>query len=152
VIWWAGLELSKNENMALKNNNILFMLIPNIFFLSVLTILSYLNGNILRFGIYPVLFLRHFGFAFLFISLAMYGGRLKNILKKMLYPFLFIAPISYGIYIFHYPIFIQYSSGLHPFLDIPLKLFMLFLLSYVVEIKLQPLVNKVVKSTNRYSP
>jgi hypothetical protein len=62
------------------------------------------------FGFYPFLMFRHFFFAFLVVLLGLLWYRHKLIyFDKTLAIFGIIAPISYGLYIFHFPILEQWN-------------------------------------------
>lgn len=148
IIWWVGLELStytdgsKSKSEIFKS--ILLLFVPIITILFITCIYCALNKQVLKLGIYPILFLRHFAFAFIFSFIALKGGILKDSTERIISPFRALAPISYGIYIFHYVIFIQLKTGMVWYFDIPIKLFLVFSLSYLVEVKLQPIVNRYI--------
>ncbi|WP_169303309.1 acyltransferase family protein [Pedobacter cryophilus] len=149
IIWWCGLELSSlktilsNKTFNVKRAFIAFF--PILLLLTITTIYRQVNFGEFRAGVYPLLFLRHFTFAFLFVFLALKGGMFKLFIKSIIFPFHHLAPISYGFYIFHYIIFIQWSTGISWYFDIPLKLIIVFALSYLVEIKCQPIINRYIK-------
>jgi len=67
-------------------------------------------------GVFPVLPLRHFAFALLCILLC--GTSLAAVLIKTAQPFArpaaYIASISYGLYVFHYPLLVQWEGAHTP--------------------------------------
>lgn len=58
--------------------------------------------------------------------------------------FVYIAPISYALYLFHFPI-IRLDLNSNLFVDILMKLTLIIGLSYLTEIILQPKINKLIK-------
>jgi peptidoglycan/LPS O-acetylase OafA/YrhL len=92
---------------------------------------------------------RHFFFAFLVVLLGLLWYRHKLIyFNKTIAIFGIIAPISYGLYIFHFPILEQWNLTPYIpnlFIQYIIKFVTLFGLAYLVEIKLQPLVNQWIK-------
>ncbi|MCT7951897.1 hypothetical protein NG798_19020 [Ancylothrix sp. C2] len=103
----------------------------------------------IKFGVYPFLVFRHFLSALLIIWLGFlwYQQNFYNF-DRLLGIFAKIAPISYAIYIFHFPILLQLN--LTPFisnlwLEYFIKFCLLFTLAYLTEIKLQPLLNRQLK-------
>lgn len=150
IIWWSGIEAAEvfiNEGRFTTQN-----MRPIIFSLLVMTTLTFipvLGADKFQPGYYPFLIFRHFFAALITIVLGLLWYQKKlAYFNQTLGCFLKIAPISYGIYIFHYPILQQLN--LNPYIS---NLWMIYLikfamiigLSYVVEIKLQPLVNKWIR-------
>lgn len=148
IIWWSGLKLSEYSHEPTDTRKVLkdisFLFAPIIIILLVTCLYWKYNYHTLQLGTYPILFLRHFIFAFIFAFITLTGGRLKYYIRKIILPFRILAPISYGIYIFHYAIFVQLKTGVIWYIDIPLKIVLVLSLSYVVEIKLQPIVNRYI--------
>ena len=99
--------------------------------------------------LFPIVTFRHFLFAFFAVSFGLLWWKLNLILfDKLIGSFYKIAPISYGIYILHFPIFallnIDYLSN-NLFCIISIKTFILISLSYLLEIKIQPIINNFIK-------
>ena len=146
LIWWTGLELGeyffgvsgKFQHKALIGYYIIFLLI-----LSVKCYLFYKTDKDLIIGYYPYLLVRHFGFAFICLILTIYATSVTKRFIGILRPFSHISPVSYGIYILHYPLWVQTSFAMPPYLQIPLKIVLLFGLAYIIEVVLQPKVNKL---------
>ena len=64
-------------------------------------------------GVYPFLLFRHFATALLFLPVGLWIGRLETIRLTSVAggPIRWIASISYGLYIFHYPLLIQWRRA-----------------------------------------
>lgn len=150
IIWWSGVEASaiwmSQRKYTWKNMSpIIFSLL----FMTALILVPVLNTEKIQFGYYPFVCFRHFAIAVIAIGVGLlwYKNKLKHF-DQLFGIFAKIAPISYGLYIFHYPILEQLNlQAVIPnvFLDYVIKLALILGLSYLVEIKLQPLVNQWIK-------
>ncbi len=151
VIWWCGVELGKifltQEKFTFNNTkHLIFCLL----FMSTLMFIPVLSANELKFGYYPFLVFRHFFVSLLYVIIGLIYTQINikiSFFDKFTDFFALIAPISYGLYIFHYPILMQLnlSNYLPDFLALFVKLFLIIGLSYLTEIKLQPVVNQWLK-------
>lgn len=95
-----------NCNSFVKKNTILVFTISLV---SILLILMHISKSMeiyLRSG-----FLAPF-YIFLFMSLAMFNEKTQTYLSNKL--FIFLGAISYGIYIFQYPLQLIYENSIHP--------------------------------------
>jgi len=150
IIWWAGVELAwayqNKRSINWRQVKSLIVVISSIIAIFIyLTYGYWQQGLSVRAGVYPVLFLRHFGFALVILLIISLFPAIKSFCAKILSPFRYISPISYSLYIFHYVLLVQLKTPL-PFVgDAGLKITILLSLCYLTEIKLQPLVNKIVK-------
>nr|WP_294899494.1 acyltransferase [uncultured Pedobacter sp.] len=147
LIWWSGLELSsiglKGGKIQLKDiKSVLFAYLPILTLLVITCYFYYSKGILGSVGIYPILFLRHFSFAVLFVYLTSINSKLKLMIRTLISPFKQLAPISYSIYIFHYIILVQLQINLPIYYELPIKVAALLALSYLTEIKLQKYINK----------
>lgn len=150
IIWWSGVEAAdifvRNRSFTFsKAKPILFCLIS----MCILTFIPVLYVENIEFGFYPFLIFRHFFVSLFIVITALIWYKYKMILfDKIFGAFTSIAPISYGIYIFHYPILLQWNLNLYIdniWIVAFLKLVILLSLSYLVEIQLQPVVNRYLK-------
>ena len=148
VIWWCGVEIAK---LFINNKEINFHSVKPIMycltFMSVLTTIPLFKTEILSFGIYPFLIFRHFFSALLILLFGLWWQTINYAyFKQTIGKFIGLAPISYTLYIFHFPILIQWQLDeyIHNKLIIYLvKLILLFGLYKIVQIKLQPLINRL---------
>jgi len=106
VIWWIGADIAYLYNNN-KEFSILNLKTPIFYLISCIVILIInLRINLpqnFRFGVSPMLELRHFLFAFCAILFAIIWSKLKWVgFKYSIGLFKYIAPISFGIYISHY--------------------------------------------------
>ncbi|MGK7940204.1 MAG: acyltransferase family protein [Crocosphaera sp.] len=147
IIWWCGVEAAE---IYARTQRFSFRTIKPIliclFFMSMISFIPVILTNTIQLGYYPFLNFRHFASAFL----AILGGLIWYLYKlryfnNILGIFNKIAPISYGLYIFHYPILTQLKlSNYIPniWFNYSLKILLILGISYVVEIKLQPIINR----------
>ena len=147
IIWWTGLELgdyffgSKNK----RNSNIFmaYYLIIILIYVYVCYDFHKVDKNLII-GFYPYLMLRHFCFAFICLICSVYLTGLTKAFISLLKPFSYIAPISYALYVLHYPLLLQANFGLPTYVELPLKFGLLISAAYVIEVVLQPIVNRFV--------
>ncbi|MBW4683439.1 MAG: acyltransferase [Microcoleus vaginatus WJT46-NPBG5] len=150
IIWWSGVEAATiftTYNRFTYNH--LQPIFISLILMSLLAALPLQGAEELRFGYYPFLVLRHFFTALLlmFIGWIWYKNKLF-MFDKLLGVFAKISPISYALYIFHYPILVQWH--LRPYipnywLEYSLKIVVLLGLAYLTEIKLQSRIYRWIK-------
>ena len=150
IIWWCGLEAAE---IYLRTKRFTLRAVKPIliclFLMSIISLIPVIFSGKIRLGYYPFLNFRHFSIAFMAIlfGLIWYQYKLRYF-DTILGIFFKVAPISYGLYIFHYPILNQLNLSRYftnIWLDYLVKFILIFCLAYVVEIKLQPLVNRWLK-------
>ncbi|MBP0005469.1 MAG: acyltransferase [Cyanobacteria bacterium SBC] len=150
IIWWCGVEAAR---IFVERKRYTFRslqpIIVSLLLMCGLTFAPVLSGEDLQPGIYPFLVFRHFVVVLVLILFTWFWYRYQFIAFDRIFGgFAILAPISYAIYLFHYPILIQLKlSSYIPnyWLETTLKLILIFGLSYLVEIKLQPVVNRWLK-------
>ena len=143
IIWWSGLETAaifiRNNSLALSKMKHIFICL---FIMCIATFIPILQAEKIRFGIYPFLIFRHFLASLLILIVAVFWYKIGMIFfKETLGCFAIIAPISYGIYLFHYPILISWNINLwipNYVVSLGIKLVCLIGLAYLVEQKIQP--------------
>lgn len=148
LIWWTGLELGEHfigVREKFQHKTLLFYYLLIIGILGASCAYDYKETHSIQLGIFPYLILRHFGFAFLCFVCTMYLTSITRRILSLLKPFSLIAPISYAIYILHYPIWVQTHFPVPLVAEIPLKIVAVLALAYLIEVKLQPIVNKLLK-------
>ena len=102
-IWWSGVEAAKYYLKVTTNKPfVIFIYLSILLAILVAYTLFIFKGN-LDFGIFPVLFIRHFSMALMFYTFLIVFNVTKIPVneKNLLVRF---APFSYGFYILHYPI------------------------------------------------
>ena len=151
IIWWSGVELA---HIYIHQQRFSFNRIkPILISLAVMITLTAVNVIVkkdFRLGYYPFLLFRNFGASFLIILLGWLWYRQKmRFFSQILGVFAILAPISYGLYVSHFTILLRWEwlndniSNIWA-LNI-VKIMLSFGLAYLVEIKLQPLVNRWLK-------
>ena len=108
-----------------------------------------LSSGEIRLGYYPFLVFRHCVAVFIFLVLAkLWHDKRLQFVNVILKPFTIFSPISYAIYLFHYPVLVIWDItflGGSPWIIVPLKLMILIGLSYAVEVYLQPKINRIIR-------
>jgi peptidoglycan/LPS O-acetylase OafA/YrhL len=148
-IWWSGIELAdlyihKKELNFSRLKPILLILAS----LSLVSFIPVLYAEEIRLGFYPFLIFRHFTFALLSVFTIWLVIKFKmDKYNHMIAPFAKIAPVSYGLYIFHFPLLVQFQgfTFVPDILDELLKIIILVTLVFIVEVKLQPMVNRLIR-------
>ena len=149
IIWWSGLELGEyffGDKTKSHCKNLMFYYALILLVIGFACALGYRVDKHVIVGFYPYLIFRHFAFAFICILLTVFAPSLTKRMVSFIKPFSKIAPISYGIYIIHYPILVQASFGLNSILEPIIKVVIVLLLAYLIEMVLQPKVNKFINS------
>jgi len=149
LLWWTGAELAelyllkelKNMRKAVK----LLVLNGLMLLLSLIPLLTYKEK--LQFGYFPISNIRYFFAGLVFISGALIWNKFNWIGFNSLFGvFKRISPISFGIYIVHYPIFIILQLPVHNlFIEILIKTALIVAIAYLIEIVIQPYINKLLK-------
>jgi len=149
VTWWVGVELSdiyvKGSSFNISK---LLPIITGLVGMNIMTFLPVLTSSTIRFGLYPFLIFRHFFSILLFVFVVGLSTKFSlNFIIKLIQPFGMVAPISYGLYVFHYPILLQWHILVFqsPGFTEVFKWLTLLALSYVVEVQLQPKVNRILR-------
>lgn len=151
VIWWSGFELGlvylSYRRFPLEQ---IKPILISLFLMSILTAMPvFLSEEKIRLGFYPFLVFRHY---FVALNMTIIGivWFKKNwvYFDKTLGIFAKIAPISYCVYLIHYPLLIRWD--LTPYipnfwLESAFKFALIIGLSYLIEIKLQPSIEKLIK-------
>jgi peptidoglycan/LPS O-acetylase OafA/YrhL len=154
-IWWVGVSLSnlyiKNDLISIEKLRLPLICIAFICFVNAVRVFDSLDsGTYLSVGVHPALELRHHLFAMVVVFLAVFW-KSKNwfLFDKIFSPFLWLAPISYVLYISHYYFVVRadyFSFINNKFLEIPLYFFVAFLFSYIVEKIIFPPAQKMIMS------
>lgn len=165
-IWWLGVEIARayraseeGRPSSLKESSAwllsraialpLVMLATEALMLAVRAWFQHRQlGVELRLGMDPVLPLRHFTSvcAMVVIGLAWYRFRFWGF-SAMFAPFIYAAPISYALYVVHFPILSAeiFSDIPSPILQAIAYIIVFLAIAWLLEIRLQNLVNRITK-------
>jgi peptidoglycan/LPS O-acetylase OafA/YrhL len=150
IIWWSGVELAQswksNKLSGIKNLSFIYGSLILLFSLQVTRVFIF-NEN-LQISYYPVINSLHTAFAIVLITAGLIWYKMKFIgFKYTLGHLNFFGPISYSIYLFHYPLVMKHVFPFFPSIMVQYitMLLLLVTLCYFVEIKLQKKINTVLK-------
>jgi peptidoglycan/LPS O-acetylase OafA/YrhL len=153
VIWWAGVELAdcwlRSGTVRPRDWALVGLMLSPMAAAALPPVLTHLHD--LHFGYYPLLTFRHLAVA---AVLPMLGAAWLLIglrgFRWTFGPFAALAPISYAVYVLHFPIVTDFGhrGTWMLLLAIPAVL----VISYVTEVKLQPRFNQGLASLARRVP
>ncbi len=146
VIWWAGVDLARSyishgrvRARDVFPSGLSIVVVTAILLWGAFT--YYKTGATIKFGIHPILELRHFFAAGFTLMAALIWQKAKWIGFTLLKPAVIIAPISYSIYISHQPLLAN-ATYLHAAgnTKIEYALYFVILLAFcwATELKLYP--------------
>ncbi|MGD1852141.1 MAG: acyltransferase family protein [Cyanophyceae cyanobacterium] len=149
ILWWSGLELATfvhRKSLSWKS------LSPTLFSvagMAMVTLIPVFFVEKIALGYYPFVIFRHFFAVLIFLIIAkVWYGQRSRLIHHCLIPFGKISPISYALYLFHYPILVLWNPAIlseNLWISVPVKFIVLISLSYLVEVYLQPKINKVIR-------
>lgn len=153
VIWWCGAELarswiSKGRIDGATMKYLGFSMALMLMLLGIkLGIWSDWDLAKIKYTYHPELDFRHFVYTAFILVFGLTWSKLGWIgYQYLLRPFAVFAPISYGIYLFHYPLMITILNG--SLLEQMIGFVLTVALSYAVEVKLQKVINR---KTRKYT-
>jgi len=157
AIWWVGVDLARSyiSNCIVRASDIVWGVISIALVSAILLwgAFSYHeSGGILKFGIHPILEIRHFIAAGLTLVAALTWQRAKWIGFSLLKPAVVIAPISYSLYISHQPLLANASYfGLldNTIIEYALYLVVLLAFCWFTELKLYPAIRAVINKNTQ---
>lgn len=151
ILWWLGVEVSKKYIRDSKNN-IEYMILITTFQLLLLIVYAffYRKTNVISFGLFPVLLIRHYVMALAFtlflwkfdvLTINISAG---NILVRL-------APYTYALYVLHYPVLqlFEQKRWLSTLWGLPLLIFVVLLLCYFAENIIQKSIVNWIKTINK---
>lgn len=151
IIWWCGVELARQyrrdgiPTLSGQTTMLLLLLCVGVLWAAnaILEASSYPDASI---GTYPYLQVRHFFVAFFFVLVSLLWARAGFLGFHYVFgSFRSLAPVSYGIYLFHYPIVatrISVTGIMKVICVISLMLFT-YVLAYLFEVIIQGKINKI---------
>jgi hypothetical protein len=146
IIWWTGLEICQYFLLGTFHYKTLIIYYFLAFIITgTVSAAQYKISHKIEIGIYPFLVLRHYVFGFIILLTVIYLPKLVNGLVKIIEPFKIVAPISYAIYVIHYPIAVQTNFSHSIYINILLKIILIVGIAYLIEIVLQPKINKLLR-------
>lgn len=116
LVWWAGAvvaDLYRSNKLSFRR------LVPLLGWLAAVCAVA--GAGVVLFGrsdvgVFPLLPLRHFAFSLVCVALC--GTVLAAVLvrsaQRLVRPAAYVASISYGLYVFHYPLLIQWDAAQTP--------------------------------------
>lgn len=155
VIWWAGVEMARCFCAGKRpdfNNQWKSLLTVGLVCLAwgMLCLHWHEAGRQIVFGVHPFLEFRHFLAALVLMSVGfLWAARKWLFFNGTLGWFAYVAPISYALYLFHYPLCV--SNTIWPWLpqngsvQLVFSVILTFTLAYLAEVPLQRMVNRFVK-------
>jgi peptidoglycan/LPS O-acetylase OafA/YrhL len=134
-LWWAGAAAAA---AYLQGGRTIRSLAIPLFWLTALTAIAVVVALILgphRIGFYPLLPARHFGFAalLLLVCFGPIGGRLARLCARRARVFAAIASISYGLYVLHFPVMVQWTVARSSAAGLAAATVLTVLLAYAVD-------------------
>lgn len=147
IIWWCGAELARSwvTNGDFDKKTLGFIGLSLIGFLIILGLQLGLSSDFdprkIVFSFHPEIEFRHFLYTAILLAVGFLWRRVSWIgYDYLLRPFIFLAPVSYGIYLFHAPLMLTINRSS---IGSQLIGFLLCLvLAYLVEVKLQKHINR----------
>lgn len=150
-IWWAGVMLADAyQSGQLRNPRTYLYPMAAVSAITLATgvpvLLDYLSSDIILFGRHPFLEFRHALFALISLGIAWGWHRARWFGFDALFkPFLWLAPISYAIYIMHWFLLAEadYLEFLgNPWLEYTAYTFVMLGVCYLIELRLYPWVRR----------
>jgi len=155
AIWWTGVVMAERY-MELGRFGFRDLILPLftlsliIFILIVSVFVAKSNGQRVLLGMHPVLEARHFLFALVSVICAVLWRNANWVLfDKLIKPFAFVAPVSYTIYIIHWPIMVEgtfFQWIRNPVLQWMGYFIVTLLLSYLIELIIYPFLRQLLTS------
>ena len=149
ILWWSGVELAIQIRRDKLSWTSLSPILMAIALMATLTFAPVLNTDTIRLGFYPFVIFRHFTVVLIFLGLGkLWYQHRPKIVDTILRPFAIVSPISYALYLFHYPILVMWNPKIFTnslWVIIPIKFILLIGLSYLVEVYLQRRVNRILR-------
>jgi peptidoglycan/LPS O-acetylase OafA/YrhL len=158
ILWWSGAEVARSYlnrvplSISSQGRTILY-LIGFVILESIPVISAVIRHQPLLFGVHPVLELRHFSACLIFLTAGLAWAHFRWLgFRQIFGVFSFIAPISYALYVFHFPLAVSasYLSGIgSPTLQLIGYIAITLLAAYLAEIPFQSWINRTFKPATK---
>jgi len=158
-MWWTGVICAQTyvqyKTFTLKNtiHAIIPLLVMTILMAIPVISLHHAGGQILI-NSFPAITFRHYSFALLVILVGLGWWQIKVVGFNTIFGwFERLSSISYALYIIHF-IFIwaNFPFFPNPLAQIGIKLVLIFIISYLLEMKFQPVINKLLLGKKKITP
>lgn len=156
-IWWLGAVMSEIYLGRIQTREFFLALVPVFLVALCLAVLASDAPAEIDVGssiLFPFLELRHFAGAIV-IALVIFGWSVMGWkgFRRLFGPFVVLAPVSYALYVLHYPIMsvARENLNLSPWLAIPLTAMLTLVISGVLEGPFQQSVNRAIKTRQKKS-
>lgn len=151
-IWWGGAELARQYRKPgdAPQSMILWSAFLVLMAIAWLPALRELPRDEWALGLYPILDIRRFAGAAAIIAIGLAWRTMWNrggekLFRATIGPFSLFGPISYGIYVFHFPIlnfFVHSKLAASPLLCVGVIVVTVVIVAYLGEVLLQRLINQ----------
>lgn len=151
ILWWTGLELGRtygggNTPTFYTQRYSVLVLAGFCVGVTIVTLGLMARPVPLLFGLHPILEIRHFCACFVMLCVGLLWSHFEwRGFSRIFGVFSLIAPISYAVYVFHYPIG-AYVLNAHwipgSFLRLLLAILLTLLVSYLAEVPLQRVITR----------
>ena len=151
VLWWSGVTLGEilfsGKKINFKSLTPIYISLFVMLLLSLIPLVI-MNKDFIHLNVndYPFIDFRHFTFALICIFFVnIYIVYFRDNKYRKLFFFSNISSVSYALYCVHFPIlFLKISVTNNEFLVFLIKLIIIFVLSYILEIICQPLFKRYI--------
>jgi peptidoglycan/LPS O-acetylase OafA/YrhL len=151
VLWWAGVACAeiycRGEQFSFQALKPIYLCLLGMAALTLLPLRELFGPRATAFNVndYPFIDFRHYGFAVFGMVVLQFRFLFKGLnLSAPLRWFSALAGISYGLYCVHFPVLRLQLPFIHNlWLEYAVKLVIILLLAYLLEMKMQPWWNKL---------
>ena len=144
ILWWSGLEMCRLYMDSKINFNHIKKINLYLIFMIFATSIPLFYNEFISIGRFPFINFRHFFSVLIIINLGVLWYKFRFRFISLFNIFETLSPISYAVYIIHFPI-LSLSFFDNILVDLFFNVFIIMILSYLIEVLLQPKFNKLLK-------
>jgi len=139
ILWWWGVVIAKvfvHKKAQYSLKNLQYIPITFACFMVLMGAMNYFYSEDIQFSLHPFIQLRHFIYTFSIFAFGWFWYRYKLIgFNSLIMPFARLAPISYAIYVIHYPIIFKMRNSVFDHVWVHYVIFTIisFILAYLIE-------------------